>query len=488
MSALKQQGIKAFIWDLSGKLATHGMGFVVSIILARILEPSDFGLIAMVLVVIGIASIFSDVGLGSALIQRRRVRPVHFSSVFYFNITLGTLLSILTYFLAPYIANFYDNKALVTLTQVISPMFLIGAFSAVQSTKLRKELNYALLTKVTFLSSLIGGTIGILLAFSGAGVWSLVTQALVQGISYNILIWYKSQWKPFASFSFKALMQLWSFGFRMFIVNILEKIYVNLDTVIIGKLFLPATLGYFNRAKSLNQMIVTYSSGSLMSVLFPLLSKVQNDLPRFQNIIRKSLGIIIFVTFFLLGGLYLVSHEIIVLLFGEKWLKTVDYFQILVLSGFGYPVSAILVNVLSSRGNSKAFLRLDIYKKIIGFSNLAIAFTWGIEGYLYGLIIVSILAVYLNIIFVSKEIFLTKLEMVKPILVQMFLTVVVVLIVLNLNKSSELGDFSLFLLKGIEFTVLYLLGNTLFRVSSFKYFMNEFKPVLIKLKNVFFQL
>ncbi len=304
MSTLKQQGTKAFLWDFTGKMATHGMGFVVSIFLARLLTPTDFGLVAMVMVIIGVARIFSDVGLGAALIQRRRVLPIHYASVFFFNISVGTLLSLITFFSAPLIADFYDNEALIPLAQTISISFIIGAFSAVQTTKLRKELNYAVLTRAGVTASLLSGIVGVGLAFYGAGVWALVAQSLFQGIFYNIFIWRTSHWKPTFSFSLKALMQLWAFGFHMFLSGLLNTIFASLDTLIIGKIFPPATLGYFNRAKSLNQMAITYSSGSLMSVLFPVLSKVQNDLPRFQHIIKKSLGIIVFIIFFLLGGLY----------------------------------------------------------------------------------------------------------------------------------------------------------------------------------------
>ncbi len=481
MDNLKVQGTKAFIWDFSGKMAMHGMGFVVSIFLARLLEPSDFGLIAMVMVIIGIARIFSDVGLGAALIQRRRVLPIHYSSVFFFNITIGALLTLLTFLASPLIANFYDNQELIPLTQVVSFSFVIGAFSAVQTTKLRKELNYALLTKVAFAASLISGVVGISLAFNGAGVWSLVAQALTQGVVYNIIIWIVSHWKPKVEFSFKALIQLWGFGFRMFLSGLLDTVFTRLDTIIIAKLFEPATLGFYNRAKSLDQMVVAYSSASLMSVLFPILSKVQNDLNRFQNIISKSLGIIIFVTFFLLGGLYLVSYELVIMLFGEKWLQTVDYFKILVLSGFGYPVSALLVNVLSSRGNSKAFLRLEIYKKIVFGFNLAVGFMWGIEGYLYGLIIATMLAIYFNIVFVSKEIKMPKWSYIKPILIQMLLTVAIVMFVEWLNADVTYGLFLMFVLKGGEYLLLYIMANKLLNTDAYRYFMTEINPAYNKL-------
>ncbi len=175
---LKSKGITAFIWDFSGKLANQGMGFVISIFLARLLEPSEFGLIAMVMVVIGIAAVFSDSGLGVALIQRRRVRPIHYSSVFYFNIAIATLLSVITFFSAESIASFYGTDELIPLMQVMSFSFIIGAFSSIQSIRLRKELNYALLTKIGLIASLVSGIVGISLAFNGFGVWSLVVQSL----------------------------------------------------------------------------------------------------------------------------------------------------------------------------------------------------------------------------------------------------------------------------------------------------------------------
>ncbi|MCK5535945.1 MAG: lipopolysaccharide biosynthesis protein [Bacteroidales bacterium] len=480
MDNLKQQGTKAFIWDFFGKMATHGMGFIVTIFLARLLEPSDFGLIALVMVIIGIASVFTDVGLGAALIQRRRLHPIHYSSVFYFNIVVGLFLTLITYFSAPWVSEFYNSEKLLPLVQVMSISFILGALSSVQSTRLRKELNYALLTKIGLISSLISGVIGISLAFWGAGVWSLVAQTLSMGVMYNLLIWTAGHWKPTLEFSWKALMQLWGFGFRMFLSGMLDAIFTRIDFLIIGKLFPPATLGYFQRAKSLNSMVIQYSSGSLMAVLFPVLSKVQNDLPRFQNIIMKSLGIISFIVFLLLGGLYLVSEELIVLLFSDKWLPSVDFFKILVLSGFAYPLSALLVNVLSSRGNSKAFLRLEIYKKLIASVNFLLLYYFGIHTFLYGLIVQAVLAVSLNILFASREINLPFYLFVKPIIVQMSISLTSVVFTVFLTQDIEQWDIIMLMIKGSIFTFIYVLLNYTIQTTSFKYFLEQIIPVIKK--------
>lgn len=478
MDDLKSKGTKAFIWDFFGKMARQGMGFVVTIFLARLLEPSDFGLIAMVMVIVGIAEVFSDIGLGGALIQRRRVLPVHYSSVFYLNVAVGVLLALLLFFSAEWVGAFYENEQLVPLAKVISLTFILNAFSSVQVTKLRKELNFAVITKVSFLSSLISGIIGVSLAFYGAGVWSLVAQTISAGLMFNIFIWYASDWKPSFLFSFKALMQLWGFGFRMFLVGVLDAVFSRLDYIVIGKLFTPTALGFYQRAKSLNAMLVQYSSGSLMTVMFPVLSKVQNDLSRFQNIVIKLLDSINFITFLLFGGLYLISEELIVLLFSEKWLPSVEYFKILVLSGFGFPIAALLANILRSRGNSKAFLRMAIFRKTVFAINLYIGFLWGIEGFLYGLIVVAVINVGIAIYMASREISLSSFVFIKPLMAQMVLTVIVVFVTMFTVQSMETTYITSLLVKGLFFTFLYFLINYILKTSAYLAVMEQIMPIL----------
>jgi len=478
MDDLKSKGTKAFVWDFFGKIARQGMGFVVTIFLARLLEPSDFGLVAMVMVIVGMAEVFADIGLGGALIQRRRVLPVHYSSVFYLNVAVGVLLALMLFFSAEWVGAFYENEQLVPLAKVISLSFILNAFSSVQVNKLRKELNFAIITKASFFSSLVSGIIGVSMAFYGAGVWSLVAQSLSVGFLFNIIIWYVSDWKPSFLFSYKALTQLWGFGFRMFLVGILDAVFSRLDYIVIGKLFTPASLGFYQRAKSLNTMLVQYSSGSLMTVMFPVLSKVQNDLLRFQNIIIKLLGSINFITFLLFGGLYLVSEELIVLLFSDKWLPSVEFFRILVLSGFGFPIATLLANILRSRGNSKAFLRMAIFRKTVFAINLYVGFLWGIEGYLYGLIVVAVFNVGIAIYMSSREISLSPFVFIKPLMTQIVLTVFTVFITTVLVQSMEMAHLASLLIKGSLFVFLYFLINWTLKTSAYLAVMEQIVPVL----------
>lgn len=468
MSDLTLKGIKAFVWDFGGKLSTQGVSFGVTIILARLLEPSDFGLIAMIMVVVGVAQVFADVGLGAALIQRRRLLPIHYYSVFYLNMAIAIFLMSLIYSCAGYVANFYGNEKLKLLTQVISILFVFSAFSNVQGILLRKQLRHKVLAKANVLSAISSGVVGILLAIYGAGVWSLVAQIIAQAFFYNVLLWSVTDWLPRLEFSFKALKQLWLFGFKMFVsASLLEAIFVRIDFLIIGKLFSESTLGFFQRAKQFNVLMVQLASGSLMSVLFPLLSQVQKDLPRLRNITLKSLNIVCFLIFLLLGGLYLTSDELIIFLFSEKWLPSAAYLKILLLSGFGYPISALLVNVLGSRGNANAFLKLEIIKKSMHTVNFVNAIYNGVEMYLYGLIVVVVLSLAMNVYFVNKEINVGLKSLVRPILTQMGIGLFAVFCTLGLAEQLTSSLLLGFFVKGSLFSLLFLSANFLMKTKSY---------------------
>lgn len=452
---LKVKGTSAFIWDVIGKFANGGMGFILTIFLARLLEPSEFGLIAIVLVFLGFMSVFFDAGLSAALIQRKRVLPIHYSSVFYFNLIVAAILTLLVFISAESIAHFYDNQELVSLIQIMSISFIFGALSSVQKVQLQKELNYKLLAKITIVATVISGSIGILLAFYGAGVWSLVAQNLSLGIISNILLWKISKWRPSLMFSIKALKSLWRFGFNVFLVSIMNALFGRLDVLIAGKLVSPSVLGFYDRAKHLNQMIYSYSAGSLMSVLFPILSKVQKDLPRFQNIFIKIYAILSFGVFLLIGGFYVVSEEFIALLFSEKWLVSAVYFKIIVLGVFAPVYGALLTNVLISRGKSKRYLHIDIFKKVLMAINLYIGFSFSLEGFLYGSVLVAVLIFLIDLSYATQELNLSMNPFVKVAIIQLLIGGVSVYMINLVSMGMDYHYFVMLLGKGVSFVVLY---------------------------------
>ncbi|MFT6908529.1 MAG: teichuronic acid exporter [Oleiphilaceae bacterium] len=478
MNNLKQKGVTAFIWDFMGKLAIQGSSFVVTIFLARLLEPSDFGLVAIVMVVVGISQVFTDIGLSGALIQRKEVSLTHYSSVFYFNLLIATFLALLTYFLAQPIANFYNNEKLKILIEVSSILFVINALNSVQRTRLRRQLNNALISKVEFICSVISGIVGVTLALKGGGVWSLMAQIIVGSVLNACAFWMFSGWRPQLLFSFTSLAELWVFGFRMFFVSLLNAITERIDFLIIGKLLSPETLGFFQRAKSLRMLLIKYTSQSLMSVLFPVLSKIQDNLSRFQNIILKSLNLLCFITFLLMGGFYLSAEGLILFLYTDKWAASIPYLEMLLISASAYPINAVLVNVLSSRGNSKAFLRMALIKNTIFFSSLYVAFQWGIMGYLYGLIILSVVNTSISIYFVSNEIKIQKRTLWKPIVTQVLITLISVTCALSLAEYAMTTSLYKFLMTNTTFVVLFVAQNILLQTTGYKYILKEVKAIV----------
>jgi len=479
---LKAKVKNAFIWDFFGKLSINTSGFIISIFLARLLEPSDFGLVGIPIAIIGIAWTFYDMGLSGTLIQKKRVLPIHYSSVFFINIFMGLFLTIVTYLLSNSIASFYNDDRLVLIIKVISIYFILSAFPLIYIVILKRELRFKELAKISFISSIIGGVVGVLLAYNNFGVWSLISQQLLTAIINGIFFYKISKYKVEFKFSIKALLYLWKFGFRIFLSSIIDNIFKRIDLMIIAKLFTPTTLGFFQRAKSLDTMIITYSSGTILSVLMPVLSKIKNNLPVFQSVIVKALGLVTFVSFFLSGLFFLISKELIVVLFGDKWLISVGFFQILVLVSFISPISSLLSIILISRGKSKIFLKLEIYKKIILSMNLFIVFIWGIYGYLYGFVIASILSLYLTTYFASIEIKLSKQVLFKPIIIELIITFISTFSIYILNLDSSLSDVLILIIKSAEFLILYVFLNHIFKVTSYQFFINEVNQMYNKLR------
>lgn len=443
MSQLKKQGIRALIWDLSGKFFSHGIAFLFSIFLTRLLDPSDFGLIAMVLVYAGIAGVFADMGLGEALIQKKDPDNIDYTSVFYFNLAVGLSLTLVTFFSARLIGDFYGYEELIPVTEIMSLTFVFGSLGSVQAVRLRRELKYGELAKARLSAAIVSGAVGVALALFGAGVYSLVAQTLLMSILFSGFVWFLSDWAPGLGFSFHALRQLWGFGFRMFLVTLLNEFSMRLDVLVVGKLFPAATLGFYDLAKRTVALVNQYNSGSLMSVMFPVLSRIQHENERFNRIVSECLNLVTPLAFVISGVIFLSADQLITFLFSEKWLHSAIYLKLLILGSYSYPINALLVNVLRSKGNSRGFLRMALFKKVVFFCNMAVAFQWGIEGYLIGLIVVGVINTAITIVFASYEIEVEFRSMARPIVYQgsVFIVALVVsyLVGVSLTVSPGLG-------------------------------------------------
>lgn len=401
---LKNKGLNAVFWNLSGTLLKQGISFVISLFLARLLTPTDFGIVGMATVFITFTQGFADLGLSSALIQLKEPTQKQYSSVFYFNMFIALILAITLFSSAELIANFYNKQEVKPIVQFISYSFLINALTSVQWAILYKNLDVKKTRLASIISSIIAGIVGVSLAFSGYGVWSVVYSGFVGSIVSVGIIWYRSTWRPSLFFSIKEIKSLFPFGFKVFIINYMQEVYDKVDILIIGKIFQPATLGFYFRASSFNQLITKYTSQSLSGVFFPVISKLQDNKEEIRRVFTKTLQTVCFLSLLLSGILYVNAEPLIILLFTAKWQPAVSLFQILVFSSYVFPMTLIFNGVLLGTGNSGRQLKLEVWKKVLGIIGLLIGFIFGLTGYLWSLAITATLGLFLSVYFIEKTI------------------------------------------------------------------------------------
>ena len=395
-SSLESRAIRGVFWSGIEKLGPQAVQFGVSIVLARLLTPAEFGLIGMLAVFMALGHVFLDSGFGSALIQKQDSTEVHYSSVFYFNIFVSFLAAGLLWLAAPWIARFYGQTALVAPTRALSLNFIFAAFGLIQITLMTKRLDFKTQSKVRLIAVTASGIIGIGMALLGYGIWSLVAQSLSATLFNSLLLWAFSAWRPRFVFSLVALRELFGFSSRLLASGVLDTVFRNLYNVVIGKLFLPADLGYYTRASALQQLPTQTVGGVIGRVTFPLFSEIQNDPVRVKNGLRKAVRAIALINFPLMIGLMVTARPLTLTLLGEKWSPAIPYLQLLAIVGLFYPLSLINLNVLLAKGRSDLFFRLEIIKKSLVVIMVAITFRWGVVAIIEGQIVVAFIAYYLN--------------------------------------------------------------------------------------------
>lgn len=480
MDDLIQKGSKAFTWDFVGNLINQGSSFIISIFLARLLTPADFGLLGMAVVFIGFSEAFIDFGFSNALIQKKNTTAEQFSTVFYLNLSIGALLTTIMFFSSGFIAEFYKNSKLINIVQVLSVLFIISSFNLVQKAQLTRKLRFDILTKTDIVSSAISGTVGVIMAFAGFGVWSLVSKNILGALLRVIIIWNYSDWRPQRYFNLRSIKEHANYGYKMFLSGFLNNIYSKVDVLIIGKFFSATSLGLYYRAQSFHQLIVRYTSSSLSKVLFPVYSEIQNDVVRVKEITSKLLNLLSFIIFGLTGLIYLCGEDLIVLLFGSKWIPAVPYFKILILCAFSYPVSSVLVTVISGLGNSRAFLKAEIVKKILLTVGIPVGFYFGIEGYLYALVCIGFLGTSVNMWYVKKQIKYTLREQYKDVFIYLIPASLISITVYFFLNSFQQYHLVHLVLSTILFSFGYLLLNYLIKANGLRLFYKLFRRYFLK--------
>ena len=337
VSSLQHKTVSALLWSFLQTAVQKGLQFVIGIILARLLFPEQFGLIGMLALFMAVIQAFLDSGFGAALIQKREVTKTDTCSVFYFNILVGLVAACLLSLAAPWIADFYNQPILTPLTRALSLTCVINSFGIIQQTLLTKQLDFKIQTKVGLIAGSLSGTVGITLAMLDFGVWSLVVQHVSAAFVSVVCLWVFSPWRPALIFSFKALGNMFGFGSRLLLSSVLNQIFDNIYLVVIGKLFSATDLGYFARAKSLNDIPSQSLSEMAGRVMFPVFSTIQDDPVRLKVGFKKALIFLGLVNFPMMIGLAVVAHPLVLVLLTDKWAPCVEYFQLLCVGGVLYP-------------------------------------------------------------------------------------------------------------------------------------------------------
>ncbi len=425
MSSLRDKTITGVLWSSVQKIGTKGIDLVVSILLARILTPEDFGLIASLAIFIAIAQCLSIAGFKQALIQKKHPDEEDYSAVFYINLSISILLYALLFFGAPWIAQFYDQPILTGLARVLGIIFVINAFSYVQETKLTKEMRFKTLTVIHVPSTLISGGVAIAMAYLGYGVWSIIAQRLVMRLVYTVQLWFYSKWQPLPSFNKTKAKKLFSFGGNLMVAGMIQAVFGNIYPTLIGKLFPMGTLGLYNYAKKLVDLPTQTLSSVVSGVTFPAFSAIQDDNKKLKGGYRMVIQQILFwlCPLLILGGV--LAEPLFSFVLTDKWLPAVPFFRLLCVVGIFMPLNAYNINILNVKGRSDLVLKLQIIKKVFLIIGIVISIPLGVYAMITFLAINSVVAYFINSYYSGKFINYPVKEQLKDIFPILILSSVV---------------------------------------------------------------
>ena len=394
--SLKQKTVKGVAWTSLDQVATLGFAFVIGVILARLLSPSDYGLLAMIAIFNAIAFAFINSGFGNALIRKPDLTEDDNSTAFYFNVVAGVVMTGIIWLIAPLAALFYDKPILTQLLRVEGFLLIISSFTIVQNAQLSRALNFKAKMIINITSQVIAGAVAIFAAYHGFGVWSLVIQHFASSIIRLILLWIISPWRPRGRWNKSSFRYLWGFGSKMLASGLLDTVYTNIYPIVIGKFYSAADLGQYKRARDFASIPSVGLTGVIQQVTFPVLSQIQEEDDRLSSSYRRMLRFTVFLVFPIMIGMAVLAHPLVISLVTDKWAQCVPYLQVLCLAMMWYPVHAINLTLLQVKGRSDLFLRMEIIKKAIVTVAILICVPFGIMGICIGSVCTSLICLAIN--------------------------------------------------------------------------------------------
>ncbi|RGC50292.1 lipopolysaccharide biosynthesis protein [Coprococcus catus] len=468
-----------FIWRFAERCGAQLVSFIVSIVLARILVPEDYGTIALVTVFTAILQVFVDSGLGTALIQKKEADDLDFSSVFYFNLVVCVILYIGMFVASPYIAAFYGDDTLTPIIRVLSLTIIISGVKGIQQAYVSRNMLFK-----RFFFSTIGGTIfsailGISMAYAGFGVWALVVQQLSNTAIDTLILWITVKWRPKKLFSWSRLKVLLSFGWKLLVSSLLDTGYNNLRNLIIGKMYSSADLAFYNQGDKFPKVIVTNINTSIDSVLLPTMSNVQDDKERVKQMTRRAIKTSTYVMAPLMMGLAFCAEPIVSLVLTDKWLPCVPFLRIFCITYMFWPVHTANLNAINAMGRSDWFLRLEIIKKIMGMTILLSTMWFGVMAMAYSLLLSSVLSQIINSWPNRKLLGYGYLEQVRDFAPGISLAVIMGICVYFIS-FLHLPTIVTLLIQFIVGAAIYIGVSAILKLEEFEYLLGMVKSFLKK--------
>lgn len=468
-----------FIWRFAERCGAQAVNFIVSIILARLLLPSDYGAIALLSVFITILNVFVDSGFGNALIQKKDADDLDFSSVFYFNMIICFMLYGIVFLCSPLIAKFYRMPELTAVMRVLSLTIVISGIKNVQQAYVSRTMQFKRFFFSTLAGTIGAAILGITMAYCGLGIWALVGQQVFNVFVDTCVLWFTVKWRPKARFSIERLKVLFSFGWKLLVSALLDTVYNNLRHLIIGKKYSADDLAYFNQGDKFPKLFVSNINASIDSVLFPSMSAVQEDRGHVKSMTRKAIIVSSYIMWPLMIGLAVVAKPLIEWILTEKWLPCVPFLQIFCITYAFWPIHTANLNAINAMGRSDLFLKLEIIKKIIGTIVLLVTMWFGPLAMAYSMIFTNLVGQIINSWPNKRLLGYRYTEQLKDILPSVILSVIMGGVVYSIQFAGLGLVFTLFL-QVIIGILIYIGLSRIFKLESFLYMLNLVKALCKK--------
>lgn len=476
---LKKKTISGLFWTFGEVIANQGVQFVIQIFLARLILPEEFGLIGMITVFIAISNSIIDSGFSNALIREKEVNQHDYSTVFYFNLITSIVVYVILYFSSPTISVFFAQPKLSLILRVLAITIIINAFGIIPRAILTRKINFKAQMIINISSSLVSGFIAIILAYKGFGIWSLVFRTIIMQFMQALMLSIVNKWRPSLVFSKNSFEKLFGFGWKILVSGLIDTIYNNLYYMVIGKMYSASDLGYYTNAQKLRDIAATSISTAVQKVSYPVLSCMQNEEEVLKNMYKKIIKSSVYITFPVMFGLAIVAKPLILLLFGDNWSQSIIYFQILCLAGMLYPLHAINLNILQVKGRSDLFLKLEILKKCVAITLIAISIfsKWGIIGLIWMKVVSSVIAFFINSYYSKSIIGYSTLNQIRDILPVLIITLFMGITTYFIGTFVPDYNF-------IKILIQISFGSAFFIVTSYMFKIEEFFSILDIMKKM----